>query len=264
MKVKQNIISFILGMAIMIPFGGYAADLIVKAVDVPIYVDGDELTTPTYNINNKNYTSIRDVAEAMGGTVEWIDGQVLIETPKTDIEKVVESRKDSCVMVRVYKNGASVGSASGFVYNGYIITAKHVANEGDMYTIYTDDYLYGTNASLVDTETDLDISVLSADIKLPSVELGDSDRLKEGQKLIAITSPSGVKNAVDEGIYHGMTFADGVYHIGISDSNMDAGSSGGAVFNTKGELVGVVTKGVNGNGAAIPINDVKPFLEKLK
>lgn len=265
MKVKQNIISFILGMAIMLPVGTYATTQIMASlVDVPVIVDGTEIDTTVYNIDGKNYTSVRDVAEAMGGTVEWKNRTVYIETPKTDIEKVVEKCKDSCVMIYVKKNGVDIARGSGFIYNGYIVTVKHLTNVGDRYTVYIDDDLYGTTATLVNVKTDLDIAVLDVNAKLPSVTLGDSDSLKEGQKVIAIASPSGVKNTVDECFYHGETYTKGMYHLGISDSNIDDGSSGGAVFDTDGNLIGMIARGVNGNGAAIPVNAIKPILEKLK
>jgi len=61
-----------------------------------------------------------------------------------------------------------------------------------------------------------------------------------------------------------MAYTSGKDHLGISDSNMDGGSSGGAIFNTDGELIGIVVRGVKGNGAAIPVNEIKPILEKLK
>ena len=265
MKIKQNIISFLLGMAIMFPVGGYATNLIVKAVDVPVIVDGTQIDTAVYNINGSNFTPARAVAEAMGGTVEWIDGEVRIETPKTDTEAVAEACKDSCVMIYVYKNGKAIGSGSGFAYNGYIITAKHVTDAGNRYTVYCDDKSYGINASLVPLDSTLDISALKVniDIDLPSVVLGDSDKLKEGQKVIAITSPAGVKNAVDECFYHGVTYSAGRNHLGISDSNLNQGSSGGAIFNTDGELIGINVRGVKSNGAAIPVNEIKPILSQL-
>jgi S1-C subfamily serine protease len=264
MKVKQNIISFLLGMAIMLPVGGYAAsEIIAKAVNVPVIVDGAQIDTEVYNINGSNFTPARAVAEAMGGTVEWIDGEVRIETPKTDIETAVKNCKDSCVMIYAYK-GDYRYQGSGFIYNGYIITAKHVVDGVEKIDVFLDDSIYSTKATITPIDTDLDISVLKAYTTNPSVVLGDSDKLIEGQKVIAITSPAGVKNAVDECLYSGVTYAGKGNFIGVSDSNMDAGSSGGAIFNVKNELIGMVVGGVKGNSAAIPINDVKSIFEQLK
>jgi S1-C subfamily serine protease len=265
MKVKSNIISFLLGMIIMLPVGGYATtQIMANAVNVPVLVDGQAVNTTVYNIADKNYTSARDIAEAMGGTVEWKDGSVQIETPKTDLEKVAATAKNSCVMIYVYKDDKQIGQGSGWVYNGYIITAKHVADAGNRYTIFSDDSLYGAEATRVKIGTTLDVAVLKADIKLPPVKLGDSDKLKEGQELVSITSPGGNLNYIDECLYSGKTYDHGAHYVGISDTFMASGSSGGAVFDTNSSIIGLASEGQNGLNNAIPINDLKPILAKLK
>ena len=181
MKVKQNIISFLLGMTIMLPIGGYAAsEIIAKAVNVPVIVDGAQIDTTVYNINGSNFTPARAVAEAMGGTVEWIDGEVRIETPKTDVEKVTEACKDSCVMIYARKNGKDIARGSGFFYNGIIITAKHLLDYGDTYVIYTDNKRSFIATERIDFDTDYDIAAIKTDYISVSVKLGDSDKLKEG------------------------------------------------------------------------------------
>ncbi len=263
MKVKQNIISFLLGIAVAFTLGATSVFEFTLSSDT-LYVDGVRVDKTIYKYEGSNHLPVRATAEAMGAEVEYVPGRIDITSKLTDIEAVAAKCKDSCVMVYVYKGNTPIGSGSGFAYNGYIITAKHITDAGNRYLIYPDNSKYNTVASVVDIKTDLDISVLTTDIDLPSVTLGDSDKLKEGQKVIAITSPASVKNAVDEGIYYGTTLTNGRDHIGISDSNMDAGSSGGAVFDTDGSLIGVVVRGVKGNGAAIPVNDIKPILEQLK
>ena len=265
MKVKQNIISFLLGMAVMLTLGFTSVFEFTLSSDT-LYVDGVQVDKSLYKYEGSYYLPLRATAEALGAEVEYDNGRIDITSKLTDIEAVVAKCKDSCVMVYVYKGNTLIGSGSGFAYNGYIITAKHVTDAGNRYTVYCDNKSYGINASLVPLDSTLDISALKAniDIDLPSVVLGNSDKLKEGQKVIAVTSPAGVKNAVDECFYHGMAYTSGKDHLGISDSNMDGGSSGGASFNTDGELIGIVVRGVKGNGAAIPVNEIKPILEKLK
>ena len=263
MKVKQNIISFLLGMAVMLTLGFTSVFEFTLSSDT-LYVDGVQVDKSLYKYEGSNYLPLRATAEALGAEVEYDNGRIDITSKLTDIEAVVAKCKDSCVMVYVYKGNTIVGTGSGFFYNGYIITAKHVTDAGDRYVIFRDDSTFGVTATLKALETDRDISALSIKVDMPSVVLGDSDKLKEGQKVIAVTSPAGVKNAVDECFYHGMAYTSGKDHLGISDSNMDGGSSGGAIFNTDGELIGIVIRGVKGNGAAIPVNEIKPILEQLK
>lgn len=264
MKVKQNIIAFILGMLVMLPVGAYGGTLIVKAVNTPVLVDGVQLKTSVYSINGSTSAPVKAVAEAMGGTVKASGGKVYVETPKTDLEKVAAAVKNSCVMIYVYQDDKQVGQGSGWAYNGHIITAKHVADAGNRYTIFTDDSLYGIWGERVSISTTLDVAVLKADVKLPSVKLGDSDKLKEGQKLVSITSPGGNLNYIDECLYSGKVNDHGVNYVGVADTYMAGGSSGGAVFDTNSYVVGMASEGQNGLNNAIPINDIKPILAKLK
>ena len=263
MKVKQNIIAFLLGIAFTLTLGFTSVFQFTLSSDT-LYVDGVRKDVAIYKYDGSNHLPVRATAEALGAEVEYADGRIDITSKLTDIEAVAAKCKDSCVMIYVYKDGKTVGNGSGFIYNGYIITAKHVTDAGDRFVVYHDDSVYGADVSIAPLKSDLDISALKLIDSPPSVTLGDSDKLKEGQKVIAVTSPAGVKNAVDECFYHGMAYTSGKDHLGISDSNMDGGSSGGAIFDTDGELIGIVIRGVKGNGAAIPVNDIKPILEQLK
>jgi S1-C subfamily serine protease len=274
MKWKQNAISFILGMAIMLPTAGYAANKITAQYnDVKVTVDGEQVKTKVVGVveqgqqDGRNFTSAADVAKAMGGTVAWngVTKTVEIKTPRTDLETVVANVKDSAVMIYVYKGDQLTATGSGFYYNGYVITARHVTDYGDKYLIFTDDNKYSVYAeSLVKLDTKLDVSALKLKLDIPAVKLGDSSKLIEGQKLVAITSPGGTQNSVDECIYSGLQFYDNKYSINLSEVEMNGGSSGGAIFNKQSELVAMNTNGDVFTNSAIPINDLKPLLSKLK
>ena len=261
---RQNIIAFILGMLVMLPVGAYGGTLIVKAVNTPVLVDGQKINTSVYSVNSKTCTAVDAIAKAMGGTVTAKSGKLYVETPKTDLEKVAAACKNSCVMIYVYQDDKQIGQGSGWAYNGYIITAKHVADAGNRYTIFTDDSEYGVSAARVPISTSLDVAVLKADIKLPSVKLGDSDKLREGQKLVSITSPKGIQNAIDECINSGFAYVDTGKYLTTSESIMNSGSSGGAVFDSSSGVVAMAIEGQGDVNYAIPINDIKVILEKLK
>lgn len=265
MKFKQNIIAFLLGMLVTLPMGAYGATLIVKAVDTPILVDGKQIDTAAYSVNNKTCAAVDAVAEAMGGTMTSKDGKLLIEKPKTDLEKVAATCKDSCTLITVFQDGNQVGQASGFIYGNYVITARHVTDAGTSYKVYPDGDVYGTAATRVDVVSDYDIGVLRMPNGLPSVKLGDSSLLKEGQKVFGITCPNGNFNIIDECTASGIVkYVDGTC-IELGDTSMEGGSSGGAIFNYAGELVGIVIKGdENSNMSAIPINEVKSIIKNLK
>jgi S1-C subfamily serine protease len=270
MKWKQNIISFILGMAIMLPVGGYAATKITAQYnDVKVAVDGAQVNTKVVGVveqgqrDGRNFTSAADVAKAMGGTVAWngTTKTVEIKTPRTDLETVVANVKDSAVMIYAYNGSKLTVIGSGFVYEGNVVTAKHVIAGANKYIIYTDNSIYGIESTKADISSTLDVAVIKADLDLPSVKLGDSDKLIEGEKLVSITSPKGFKNAVDECLYSGVDYNYGYYYLGLTESEMESGSSGGAVFNDRSEIVGMVVRGATITNTAIPINDLKEFIK---
>lgn len=168
-------------------------------------------------------------------------------------------------MIYVYKDGVRVARGSGFACNGYIVTAKHVTDYGDTYLIYTDGVETGTVVKKKDIDTTLDLSVLEANIDLPSVEVGNAYDLQICQKLVSITSPNGFKNSIDECLYNGMSKTGDKYLIDISESEMEHGSSGGAIFDYGGKLVGMVLHGTDqGQFDAQPVNDLKEALDKIK
>jgi serine protease Do len=181
----------------------------------------------------------------------------------TDLEKVVKDCKNSCVMIYAYK-GDTINQGSGWVYNDYVITAKHVVDDAERIDIFTDDSKNGVAGGIEYIDPTLDVAVLRVARTLPSVTLGDSDALKEGEKLVSITSPEGVQNSIDECLNSGPAYVDTGTYLTISESNMRSGSSGGAVFNYNSELIAMVVIGSGGEHYAIPTRQLRPILEKFK
>lgn len=254
----------ILLIILLIPASATAGALVASYTDVKVTVDGQAVNTPVYAINGRNYASAADVAKALGASVQWKDGKVQIETPKTALETVVENCKNSCVMIYTYKDGKITGQGSGFGYNGYIITAKHVTDMGTSYGIYTDDYMYGIPGTIVQTDDKLDLAILKSNATVPSVKLGDSDKVKEGEDIVGITCPGGHMNYIDKCTAAGIRENDHKKYLGISDTFMKGGSSGGAIFNYNTQVIGMAVQGTEGVMDAVPINLIKPILDKLK
>ena len=99
---------------------------------------------------------------------------------------------------------------------------------------------------------------LLIDNSFPAISLGNNNVMKVGQKIYAIGSPLGFENTMTEGIISGLRDRKGEKFIQIS-TPISPGSSGGAVVNSKGELIGIttssITEGQNLN-FAIPVNEV--------
>lgn len=258
--MKKSVIGFIFGAILMLSVN-VAADTYYQFVQSQntLYVDGVKVDMPLYNYNYTNHAPIRAVAEAVGLDVN-VTGTRIDFTSKS-LETVAKNCKDSCVMIYAYKDDMRY-QGSGFIYNGYVITAKHVVDGAKTIDVFLDNSIYSISASIVPIETDLDIAALKAYTTNPSVVLGDSDKLIEGQKLVSITSPKDAKNTIEGCLYSSMLESKLI----ISDTIMTGGSSGGAIFNLKGELIGVQRSLITDTKIvlATPINDIKPILEKLK
>jgi len=262
--MKKSCIGFIFGviLTLTVSVGAQSYFQFIKS-DNTLYVDGTKVNFDMYNYEYTNYASIRGVAEALGLDIKVTDKRIDFISPLTDLETVVKNCKDSCVMIYAY-NGNKVSQGSGWIYNGYIVTANHVVEGAERIDIFFDDEKYSRSASIVPIETDLDVAVLKTYIAYPSVALGNSDNLKEGEKLISITSPGGSQNMIDECINSGLDWYDDMQYLSISESGMDSGSSGGAIFNYNSEIVAMNVMGGGEAHQAIPINIIKPILEQLK
>lgn len=170
-----------------------------------------------------------------------------------------------------------IGSGSIVTEDGYIVTNSHVVSNGDVTQI---NVIFSngetSEAELVWNDAALDLAIIKVKKdNLPAIELGDSDEVSIGDKAIAIGNPLGfeLQSTVTSGIISGLNrtvkFNTGVEMDGLmqTDAAINSGNSGGALLNTKGELIGINTAKAgnsDGIGFAIPINIVKPVIEKVR
>lgn len=170
-----------------------------------------------------------------------------------------------------------IGSGSIVTEDGYIVTNSHVVSNGDVTQI---NVLFSNgetaDAELVWNDASLDLAIIKVDKKnLPAIELGDSDEVGIGDRTVAIGNPLGfeLQSTVTSGIISGLNrsvkFNTGVTMDGLmqTDAAINSGNSGGALLNSRGELIGINTAKAgnsDGIGFAIPINTVKPVIEKVR
>jgi S1-C subfamily serine protease len=275
--MKKIIIPFIIGLLVALPLGTFAATKIISArfTDNTVEINGNPISGEVAAIQKEGekypstFLNLQAIAQGLGGKayVES-DGKTIQIEILTDLETVVKNCKDSCVMIYAYGDpslpAGAYAQGSGWIYNGYVVTAKHVIENATKIDVFTDDSLYGIPATVYPIKTDLDIAILKCNTGLPSAELGDSDKLIEGEKLVSITSPNGNMNSIDECLNSGITRYSTETILTISESSINIGSSGGAVFNYEGEVIGLVTNGLEETHSAIPINDIKPILKQIK
>lgn len=150
------------------------------------------------------------------------------------------------------------GSGSGVMIgeDGYIVTNCHVAAGGKVFAvkIENDDRIYFTDR-LVKYHDRYDLAVLRIDRRLQPLPIySGSKPLARGQRVVAIGSPLGLFNTVSDGIISGFRRVDGVEMIQFT-APISSGSSGGAVLNMYGEVIGISTAGIEtDDGTAQNIN----------
>jgi tetratricopeptide (TPR) repeat protein len=147
------------------------------------------------------------------------------------------------VIITYDSKGNPTGQGSGFVVreDGGIVTNYHVVENAKKIDIKIGDKVYEAEGLLhQDIETDIVILKAKAE-KLKTVKLGYISRLEVGEKIYVISSPHGLENTISEGIVSGIREIDSKRKILQITAPISAGSSGGAVFNQNGEVVGVAT-----------------------
>ena len=179
-------------------------------------------------------------------------------------EEIFEKYSDAIVVIHAYDfNGDPLGQGSGVILNdkGLLVTNFHIFSGGEkMVLIHKEDTIKYTDIVGVDVEKDVLILKLERN-DFPNIPIGDSDGIKIGEEVYAIGSPMGLENTITKGIVSGYRATLGDLKQGFVqiDASLSPGSSGGAVLNSKGELIGISTLGIRGGqnlNFAIPINTV--------
>lgn len=194
--------------------------------------------------------------------------------------EVYEMVNKSIVGIRVYNTEGKMGDASGIIYseNGYIITNDHIYSSipAAKFKIYMHDGKE-YNAKFVAGDTVSDLAVLKIDgvNNLSVAEFGDPDQMACGENVVAIGRPSDAtdKTSVTSGVISLLrrrVTTTSSYSASLiqTDSAINPGSSGGALCNMYGQVIGVtasklVATGYDSFGFAIPTTTVKRVVTQL-
>ena len=169
----------------------------------------------------------------------------------------------------------ALGSGVIIERDGTILTNNHVIENAQKIVVRlsNDDRQFTAKVIGSDEKTDLAVIKINVGHDLPVAPLGDSDRLKVGEWIVAMGSPFGLQNTITAGIVSAKSrqIGAGPYDDFIqTDASINPGNSGGPLINMQGEVVGINTAifsrtgGNIGIGFAIPINLVKELLPELK
>lgn len=168
-----------------------------------------------------------------------------------------------------------VGTGSGVIIteDGYIVTNNHVVqNASELEVTLNNNQSY--KAKLVGTDSKMDIALLKVETKdkLPFATFGNSDDIKVGEWVLAVGNPYNLTSTVTAGIVSAKArnlSKDGIQSFIQTDAAVNPGNSGGALVNTRGELIGIntmissMTGSYVGYSFAVPSNITRKIIEDL-
>lgn len=178
-------------------------------------------------------------------------------------------------------------SGSGIIISedGYILTNNHIvstSSEESYYevseatkvtvTLFNDETEY--EAKIIGTDEQTDLAVIKIDkTGLTKAEFADSDNIKVGEFAMAVGNPLGLQSSITCGVVSAVnrevTDSDGkTYNLIQTDAAINSGNSGGALVNSEGQVIGINTlklqgEGIEGMGFAIPINSTEDVTSQL-
>lgn len=183
------------------------------------------------------------------------------------VETLTESaRKSVVVITNSGRDGKQQGLGSGFIIStdGLIATNLHVIGEGRPISVQMADGKKHEVTAVQAYDRNLDLAVVRIDAKnLPALPLGDSSLLKQGQPVVAIGNPHGLKHSVVSGIVSGTREIEGRPMIQLAIP-IEPGNSGGPLLDMQGRVHGILTMKslVTDNlGFAVAVNSLKALVD---
>lgn len=235
----------------------------------------EETSKDTSSTLNTNFISLEDYSE----TGVAVAKKVLPSVVGIKVEYSVSS---------IFGRGSSTATAEGsgviITEDGYILTNNHIVNSTSTSSYYEVGeaskvivYLYNDETeyegTIVGTDEQTDLAVIKIDkTGLTAAELGDSDTVQVGEFAMAVGNPLGMQSSVSAGMISALNrevTSDGkTFTLIQTDTAINSGNSGGALVNSKGQVIGINTlkvsgTGVEGMGFAIPINSTKDIYTQL-
>ncbi len=185
------------------------------------------------------------------------------------ITEIYEKMSPAIVLIEAdVKDGLSSGTGCIIDPKGIILTSSHVISGAPsvQVTISTGEVFKGEIVSVMGKDNDLALIKINAQKPLPVISLGDSEKVKVGQRVLAIGNPFGFNNTLTTGIISRIDYAKNKLQ---TDAAINPGNSGGPIINIHGEVIGISQSIYNpdnnisniGIGFAVPINEAKNFIK---
>ncbi|OGO87003.1 MAG: hypothetical protein A2Y15_07485 [Clostridiales bacterium GWF2_36_10] len=256
LKVFASIVSICLILTILLTVWSINMGYIPNVFDS----SSDEVSESSADNNDDNSKNTISVPEVIA------TGDDATETT-SDLTVLYNKIKNSCVSIQT-----DVALGSGFVVteDGYVITNHHVINDAKEITVvFYDNTKY--TAELIGSDEVRDIAVLKIEGEFTPIEIGDSDSVEIGERVVAVGTPYNIKLAgtMNEGIISGIAREIEVTNetgavvktmtLLQTDTSINPGNSGGPLINMAGQVIGINTMKLmneyEGLGFAIPIKN---------
>ncbi len=250
-SVFKTVLNYVLIACISVA-GGYVGSMLHQPKTVKSVIPSYEINT----VRNNDQLTMQEVIQ---------------KTHNSVVEITTETVARGFFSQQMIMTGA--GSGVIFTSDGYIVTNNHVIEDTKVIRVrLANGQEY--EAKLIGVDVKSDIAVIKIDAKnLEAAILGNSEHIQVGDTAIAIGNPlgelggtvtSGIISALDREI----TIGNQVMNLLQTNAQINRGNSGGGLFNSKGELIGIVNAksagtSIEGIGFAIPINDVNNVVEQI-
>jgi len=224
-------------------------------------------------------------ANARTSTVLNADSPNFIEAAENSIHAVVHVKNTSIVSSapsfqdlfygKQSQPRTQIGTGSGVIISpdGHIITNNHVIAGSDKISItLNDNRVYEARVIGTDEKTDIALLKIDADEPLPSIQFGDSDNTKVGEWVLAVGNPFNLTSTVTAGIISAKArdlSGRNSQSFLQTDAAVNPGNSGGALVNSRGELIGINTAISSQTGSyigysfAVPSNIARKVVEDI-
>jgi len=177
-----------------------------------------------------------------------------------DAERIFRENSNTVVVVETFAGeGYSLNQGSGFIVraDGAVVTSYHVISNAEDIKVKVGDKVLEVEG-LINSDKEKDLVILKVKGEnLPTVRLGDIEKENIGEKVYVISSPKGLENTISDGILSGIREISPWKKILQITAPVSPGSSGGPVFNDRGEVIGVATliiKEAQNINFAMPVN----------
>lgn len=258
---------------------GFVAAMLVAAIILGGGAGfGGSMLASTLNNNSSSSVNIKQAsANSTSTTSNAALSGTTSEIVKKTADSVVEIATESVVTGGFAQQYVQQGAGSGVIISedGYIITNYHVIEGAENITVTLRDGTTSYTAKVIGSDEDNDIALLKIDATgLSAATMGNSSDLAVGDYVVAIGNPLGqLGGTVTDGIISALARQVTVEGKSMTllqhNAQISPGNSGGGLFNSNGELIGIVNAKdsateVEGIAFAIPINNVLDIIDDLK